>query len=250
MDHLSKQQIVLLTLLVSFVTSIATGIFTVSLMDQAPPNVVQTISRVVEKTIDTKKQDASVNSVSTSNKLPETLSAIYSSIVKIRDAKTKQFISLGIILNSKGTIISDKTSLFNFQNYEAVLQDGVVVPVAVVRSQIEGDIAFLFPITAASTKFEPIMISKGYNVGDAVYSIYGTNDYSLGIGVISSKNTLDERGQSLIETSITKNKINTGSPLFDDFGRLVGVAFTSSINDHSDAVFYNIVDIKKVEPKF
>lgn len=49
MEELSKSQLVLLVLLVSFVTSIATAVVTVALVDQAPKPVTQTIQRVVER---------------------------------------------------------------------------------------------------------------------------------------------------------------------------------------------------------
>ena len=52
MEDLNKNQIVLLTLLVSFVTSIATGIITTSLLQQAPVEVVRNINSIVEKTIE------------------------------------------------------------------------------------------------------------------------------------------------------------------------------------------------------
>src|SRR3989344_6016767 len=53
MQDLNKNQIVLLVLLVSFVTSIATGIITTSLLQEAPLEVTRNINRIVEKTVET-----------------------------------------------------------------------------------------------------------------------------------------------------------------------------------------------------
>ncbi len=49
---LNKTQLILLAFLLSFVTSVATGIVTVTLMDQAPAAVSQTINRVVQQTVE------------------------------------------------------------------------------------------------------------------------------------------------------------------------------------------------------
>lgn len=51
-EDLTKTQLLLLTILVNFVTSIATGVLTVSLLDQAPPTVIQTVNRIVDHTIE------------------------------------------------------------------------------------------------------------------------------------------------------------------------------------------------------
>lgn len=52
-EELSKSQLILLTILVNFVTSVATGILTVSLLDHTPAYVTQTVNHVIEHTIET-----------------------------------------------------------------------------------------------------------------------------------------------------------------------------------------------------
>src|SRR3989344_2658871 len=52
LEQLTKTQLILLALLVSFVTSIATGIVTVTLVDQAPADITRTMNTVVEKTVE------------------------------------------------------------------------------------------------------------------------------------------------------------------------------------------------------
>lgn len=51
-EDLTKSQLVLLTVLVTFVTSVATGILTVSLLDEAPPIVTKTVNQIVEHTVE------------------------------------------------------------------------------------------------------------------------------------------------------------------------------------------------------
>jgi hypothetical protein len=52
-EELSKAQLLLLTVMVNFVVSIATGVLTVSLLDQAPITVTQGVNRVIDHTIQT-----------------------------------------------------------------------------------------------------------------------------------------------------------------------------------------------------
>ena len=74
MEQLTKQQIVLVTLLVGFVTSITTGIVTVSLMNQSPKGVSQTITQVVERTIE--RVASSAGAASTTNQSASAINGV------------------------------------------------------------------------------------------------------------------------------------------------------------------------------
>lgn len=52
MEDLNKSQIILLAIFITLVTAAATGVVTVTLMDQAPPGITQTVNRVVERTVE------------------------------------------------------------------------------------------------------------------------------------------------------------------------------------------------------
>ena len=62
---LNKHQLILLALLLSFVISIATGITTVTLMQQAPASVTVPINRVVRETVEKIVPGATTNNVQT-----------------------------------------------------------------------------------------------------------------------------------------------------------------------------------------
>ncbi|HEY4504134.1 MAG TPA: serine protease [Candidatus Paceibacterota bacterium] len=263
MEHLSKQQIVLLTLLVSFVTSIATGIVTVSLMDQAPAGVTQTINRVVEKTIERVASNSgssgslsnSAVAINSEDRIVKTLEKVSKSVVRIKPsgADTDSVTGLGIMVSKDGVILTDKASIASLGNLMAVFSDGQEFPIQVVQSQIDGDIVFVvvsIPADKKTSLITPASSAQSVKLGQTVLSLSGKNLDNLSQGII------EKMEGNNIETSIDSLDAMIGSPLFTIFGDIVGFETTSlkksADEDKSKAgsFFHTINSLKPMIPAF
>ncbi|MDE1941486.1 MAG: hypothetical protein KGI66_05170 [Patescibacteria group bacterium] len=253
MNDLSKQQLILLALLVSFVTSLATGIVTVCLMDQAPAGVTRTVSQVIEKTIrEVAPQSAAVaeSAPAPAQAVAEAVRTASASLVVVEDAGSKAALGLGLVVTGSGDIITVKKVTASARDYAALLPDGTVLPVSVTMSQDNGDIVFLAPSVETKPKisFAPAILADSISLGDGAISLSGTSTLALGQGLIdgagsASTSALLDGSSSPITVSMGPEAAPEGSFLFDMSGRVLGV-MAGAPKSGSEAVFYPISAVK------
>src|SRR6185437_13240276 len=240
LEHLTKHQIVLLTLLVSFMTSIVTGIVTVSLMDQAPPAVTKTINQIVEHTVQTvvpATQGASAASATTVKTVvvkdddlaAQSIGTVQKAVVRIVGKGDDQLIARGVIVDSKGTAITDKDSInaSAFDSFEAILSDGTRVPVTIPKGQSASSSLELITVqVGTSTGFAAATIAdpSKLQLGQSVIRIGGTGTDIVGEGIIAA---LPVKNSNEVEASVTS--ATPGSLIMTLFGEVVGLATTDSL---------------------
>ncbi len=244
-EQLSKSQIILLTLLVSFVTSIATGIVTVSLMDQAPPAIAQTINRVIEHTVERVVPGQTAATVVTQEKtvvvkeadlVAEAVQKISPSIVRLysRDETSPDFIGLAVVLDKSGMLVADSAALGDTASADVALSDGTRVP-AFVTSRDEGNsLAFLRAATSTTIKDQikpivwiPATISSEQSVlGESVVALSGKTVTRIADGIVTA--LIPAKSGDVIDTSISAESIGRGSPLITTDGIIIGVSTAAS----------------------
>jgi len=239
-EQLSKSQIVLLTLLVSFVTSIATGIVTVSLMDQAPPIIAQTVNRVIEHTVQTvtpaETKGQSASAVVTQEKtvvvkeadlIAQAVQRISPSIVRVysNDSEDATFLGLGLVLDTNGSVLIDSGEL-EAGDATLALPDGSRVRAFVTQRDEVNGFAFLRAATSSTSTpvWKPVTIASDHLVlGDSVVSLSGKTVARIAPGVVTAMLQGD-----IIDTNISADSILDGSPLMNTDGNLVGVSTSVS----------------------
>lgn len=241
MEELSKSQIVLLTLLVSFVTSIATGIVTVSLMDQAPPAIAQTVNRIIERTVEKVVPSGQAAAtivtqektiiVKESDLIAKALERVNPSIVRLynNNQEAPIFIGLGIVADGSGTIVSDSEALGEATDVVAELADKSRVRASVSSSDAtSGLVYFAAATTTVDGKpiaWTPVAIASGQAVlGETVVVIAGRSVARIGAGLVTTLTTSSEEdGVKVIDTDISSDLIIAGSPLINTDGSLLGI---------------------------
>ena len=247
MEDLTKHQIVLVAILVAFVTSITTGIVTVSLMDQSSPSVPQVINRVVERTIEKvipSQQSAAVviretivvrsedQVVAAINKNSGSVIRIYSTPSN-QSVTTETFLGLGLVLTKSGLIVSDKSIIGTQINYIAHVSGGKSYGLEL--QNIEDPNLAVFKVVS-SVVLAPVVLSQAApRLGQSVLSIGGETNIKVAMGIVSefvgSVDTTAGRDQAsitVVKTDILPS-VEIGSPLINLTGEVVGIK-TSNLN--------------------
>lgn len=224
-EELSKSQLILLTILVNFVTSIATGILTVSLLDHAPAFVTQTINRVVEHTIETVAavapaaiiQAPAAPAPSNQDLVTAAIGAVATRAVAIYAKETgtsTPAIAIGTFLSKSRAVVTaaqdvlPKEALIEFTN-------GAFIPASISH---EGNGLTMYGFAEGTTlpkMTSPILVSSSdLKLGETALALGADGFASTGIVA-----RVDEKG-----VYTTLPNIGTGSAVVDLAGNLIGIS--------------------------
>lgn len=244
MEELSKSQIVLLTLLVSFVTSIATGIVTVSLMDQAPPAIAQTVNRIVERTVEkvVPSGQAATSVVTTektivvkeSDLIAKAVEKVRPSLVHIYASSSEPlFLGLGIIIDADGVIVTDASAIAESKNLSIAFADGTRVSASLSSKDAENGTAIVRAATTTaegkSVQFAPATLAVGKpTLGQTVVVLSGKTISRITDALVTALIPRGEGEEAVIDTNASVDFVMSGSPLVDTEGGIVGVSTSVS----------------------
>lgn len=146
----------------------------------------------------------------------------------ISELKNKEkALGAGIIIEADGYVVTNAHVTEDFQKIYVITSEGKQYDAVLVGSDEKTDIALLKienPIDLEPAYFAD---SNAVRVGNTVFAI--GNPFGLGnsvsLGIISAKERDIEKGpyDNFLQTDATINQGNSGGPLFNDRGKIVGM---------------------------
>ena len=267
MEDLNKTQLILLALLVSFVTSIATGIVTVTLLDQAPPGVTQTINRVVRETVKIvvpqESQSTSITQtivVKEEDFIVEAAQKNSGNVVRIGSLKKKgftlrtiggddtdappeiEFIGTGFVVSSGGLVVTLNVPAEDSARLVAQTLADDIFEVEVVHRDEDWGIALLQILEEdeilAKEYFASIEFadSDATRIGQTAIALGVNNGLLLLLGVVSRldvaessiKDEAEKEKIVVIYTTIETDGKYSGGPLLNTDAHVMGINVVTS----------------------
>jgi S1-C subfamily serine protease len=241
MEDLSKHQLILIVLLITFVTSIATAIITFTLLQEAPVEVTQQINRVIERTIqevapatkDDQKVVTTTVVVNEDDSITQSIAKNEKSIVRLETtgADGSNIISgLGLVISNDGTIVADLRSYNGGSVYKILFYDGKEYSAAKVFQDTEHGLVFIKSGVPQNESpkyvFYPAVLgdSNVLKIGQTVIAISGRDSNAASVGrVFQLIMGSDKKTVTSISSDIKASKSNFGSPILNLSGEVVGI---------------------------
>jgi putative serine protease PepD len=142
-----------------------------------------------------------------------------------------QAIGSGIVLDSKGDILTNAHVIAGAQQMQVTLSSGQTVPATLVGSNSAADLAVI-RISVPASSLHPVTLgnSGSVQVGDTVYAIgspFGLSG-TLTEGIVSNLNqggavSTGASQTGLIQTDAAINPGNSGGPLVNTAGQVIGI---------------------------
>ncbi|MEK7613773.1 MAG: hypothetical protein AAB439_02800 [Patescibacteria group bacterium] len=245
-EELTKSQIILLVLLVSFVTSIATGIVTVSLLAQAPPAITQTVNRVIERTVETvvpaENQTAAVVTKETTvvvkedDLITQSITNSFGIVARIHEttSTSSPILALGAVVG-QGTLVTDASMV---SGEHAVVIGGDTFRFVVSAKIPEAGIALLTATgTVPSVSSFKSVDAGSIKLGQTLIGLYGARSDRVAMSTLSGVGELVKVGKGDAASSVralattVDATLTPGTPLITIFGELAGISTNVSRSD-------------------
>jgi hypothetical protein len=228
---LNKSQLILLAVLLSFITSIATGITTVTLMQQAPASFTVPVNRVIQQTVEKIQQIEGKTTVQTViikeedlvvDAIAKNREAVFSISKEVRDIDGKDIIvsaGRGFAVSTDGVIVADVSLVFDETVYYVENNSGKFK----AKFLQANDAGFSFLKIGVPVNGTDKLVLTVPSVGDLEKMKIGQKILVFGSGISSY---IFEGNKDL---KINAVKSDGGGLVLDLDGNALGIALTSDL---------------------
>ena len=240
MENLTRHQLILLVLLITFITSIGTGIITFTLLSEAPVEVTQTINRVVEKPIERvvtePGQPEKVITTVVVNEEDRVLEAIAKnekSIVRLKTTGADGsdiFAGIGLVISPDGTIVTDLSNYSSASAYNIAFHDGKILTTGKIYLDETNHLVFIKTVIlkndTSKYTFYPATFGDSdiLKIGQTLVAISGAESNAVAIGRVRQLGFAeDKKTVNNITSDISILRNYAGSPVLNLSGEIVGI---------------------------